>query len=269
MDKNLTIQIENFLSVRKPSDDEIRQGAMLLLKVNPGGARGIYNSAMTRPQSMLPWIQADLKKFLAIRKRGLERRDVAKYNAETVAKVKETLSRVPDTVVKHADARLKAELGRIPETGIRGKRPDHDTLPEDIRAIWDRNAERWKKMRQLHAQLEVMVAKPGYQACDGNELCFLLRQTDTELRNDYKRYDSYREGETTADVDSVDSFTDSVRTIQNARAAITRGLQRKTQDEKSIARIQDAVNTLHALKQEMKPATVDKLKAIGVAVPDA
>lgn len=268
MDNTLTMQMEQFLSIKKPTDEEIRKGAMLLLKVNPGGARGIYNSAMARPQSMLPWIQADLKKFLAIRKRGLERRDVARYNAETVSKVRETLSRVPDTVVEHADAALKAQLGKIPENGIRGKREDHDSLPDDIKAIWERNAERWKKMRQLHTQLEVMVSKPGYQACDGNELCHALRQADTELRNDYRRYDTWNAG-STANGDSVDIFTDNVKTIQNARAAITRGLQRKTQDEKSVAKIQEAVNTLIALKQEMKPATVEKLKAIGVAVPDA
>lgn len=269
MDNTLTNQIEKFLSIRKPSDEEIRQGAMLLLKVNPGGARGIYNSAMTRPQSMLPWIQADLKKFLAIRKRGLERRDVAKYNAETVTLVRETLSRVPDTVVKHADAGLKAELGKIPETGIRGKRPDHDALPDDIKAIWERNAERWKKMRQLHAQLEVMVTKPDYQPCDGNELCHLLRQTDTELRNDYRRYDEWKEGASTANGDGADAYADKVKAVGSARTAISRGLQRKTQDEKSLAKIQEAVNTLHDLGQDIKPATVEKLKAIGVAVPDA
>ena len=31
----------------------------------------------------------------------------------------------------------------------RGKRTDHDTLPETIRAIWDKNAERYKNPRDL------------------------------------------------------------------------------------------------------------------------
>ena len=269
MDQILTRQIEQFLSIAKPTDDQIRQGATLLLKVNPGGARAIYNSAQVRPQSMLPWIQADLKKYLAIRKRGLERKDVAGYNAETVALVRETLSRVPDTVVEHADKALKASIGKIPENGIRGRRADHDSLPEEIRALWENNAERWKKMRQMHTQLEVMVAKPGYQPCDGNELCHALRQADTELRNDYRRYDTYQAGGQTAGKDSVDAFTDNMKTIQNARAAITRGLQRKTLDDASRQKIQEAVNTLFALKQTLKPATVEKLKAIGVAVPNA
>lgn len=67
----------------------------------------------------------------------------------------------------------------------------------------------------------------------------------------------------------MDAFTDNMKTIQNARAAITRGLQRKTQDDASRQKIQEAVNTLFALKQALKPATVEKLKAIGVAVPNA
>ena len=60
-----------------------------------------------------------------------------------------------------------------------------------------------------------------------------------------------------------------VKAVGKARTAISRGLQRKTQDEKSIAKIQEAVNTLRDLGQEIKPATAEKLKAIGVAVPDA
>lgn len=267
MDNLLTSQIEAFLAVSKPTDEQIREGAMLLLRVNPG-ARGIYNSAMARPQAMLPWVVEDLKKFLAIRKRGLERQQVARFNAETVTRVRETLSRVPDTVVEHAGKANTASLGKIPDSGIRGKRADHDSLPENIQHIWEENAERWKKMRSLHAQLEVMVAKPGYQACDGNEICHVLRETDTLIRNEYKRYDTYRPGDTTAK-DSVETFTDNVKTIQNARAAITRGLQKKKLDDAARQKIQDAVNTLVALDQVLKPATVAKLKAIGVAVPNA
>ena len=264
MDKSVTNAIEAFLAIEKPTDEQVRQGATLLLKVDPFRSRSIYNSAMIRPQSMLKWVQADLRKFLGIRKRGIERQDIARYNADAVRQVQETLSKVPDTVA--ADKDVKESLGEIPETGIRGKRPDHDSLPEEIQALWDKNAERWKKMRQLHAQLEAMIARPGYRACDGNELCYTLLQADNELRNDYRRYDEWQPGKPK---DSVEVFTDNVKTITSARSYITRGLQKKKLDDKTLAKMQECVNTLFALHQTIKPETVVRLKAIGIAVPDA
>ena len=65
----------------------------------------------------------------------------------------------------------------------------------------------------------------------------------------------------------MDNFTDSMKTIQTARTTVSRGLGRKTQNEESLKNIQEAVNTLISLKQTFKPATVEKLKAIGITIP--
>ena len=117
-----------------------------------------------------------------------------------------------------------------------------------------------------------MIAKPGYAPCDGNELCFQMRQIDDALRKDYETYDSWQPsaaGQSSEDAkpDSVDVFTNNVKVIQNARTAVSRGLARKTQNEESLKNIQSAVNTLFALKQVVKPVTVEKLKAIGITIP--
>ena len=72
MDKLFTEQIQQFLQLKKPSDEQIIEGAKLLLRLDPSRNRGLYNSAMRRPQSLLAWIRTDLKKYLGIRQRGLE-----------------------------------------------------------------------------------------------------------------------------------------------------------------------------------------------------
>lgn len=263
MDNNFTERIGRFLQLENPTDEEIRQGATMLLQCNPGRERNIYNCAMKRPKAMLPWIRTDLKKYYDIRKRGLTPSQTPAYNAETVKVVKKTLSVRPENV---------KDDGTIPVLGIRGKRNDHDQLPENIQEIWERNAERWKKMRQLHAQLAQMIIRPDYAPCDGNELCYQLRQADDALRNDYAIYDGYK---LTSDdgkpeqKDSVEVFTDNVKTIQNARTAISRGLARKTaHTDESLKKIQDAVNTLFAMKQSVKEETLEKLKAIGIVIPE-
>lgn len=243
----------------------------MLLKCNPNRERGLYNSAMRRPKAMLPWIRTDLRKYYDIRQRGLTTPEVEQFNNETVSLVEQTLSQVPATIGQDSE-----ESPLVPVLGIRGMREDHERLPDEIKAIWERNAERWKKMRQLHAQLAQMIVKPDYAPCDGNELCYMLRQVDSDLRNDYEIYDTFvltPEGPDAQEAepkDKVDAFTDNVKVIQSARTAISRGLGRKTaHTEASLKKVQDAVNALYALKQIIKPETVEKLKAIGVSIPNS
>ena len=235
----------------------------MLLQCNPARERGIYNSALKRPQSMLAWVRADLKKYYRIRLRGLTMDKVEPYNTQAVSKVRQTLSQRPETVERE-------DTPQVPVLGVRGRRADHDQLPEDIQDLWDQNAERWKKIRSLHNQLLLMVSKPGYQPCDGNELCHALSEADTRLRKDYESYDSYVIHENTevspAPKDSIQVFTDNVKTIQNARTAISRTLSRKTQDEASLKKLRDAVATLKSLNQAIKPATAAKLKALDIDV---
>lgn len=268
MDHILTAKIHNFLQLAKPTEEQIREGATLLLQCNPNRERGIYNTAMRRPAAALPWVRADLKKYYKIRMRGLTTPEVEKFNSETVKRVEQTLSQVPSGMAQEG-----GDAPVVPVLGTRGIREDHYRLPPEIQAIWDRNAERWKKMGRLHFQLAQMIAKPGYAPCDGNELCFQLRKIDDDLRNDYDIYDSYvvkEDIDTASDSsDKLEAFTDNVRTIQNARTTISRSLSRKTpHTEASLQKLQDAVNTLFTLKQNIKAETAEKLTALGISVPN-
>lgn len=271
MDHILTAKIYNFLLLDNPTEEQIVEGATLLLQCNPNRERGIFNSAMRRPKAMLPWIRTDLKKYYNIRQRGLTTQEVEKFNNETIASVEETLSMVPDGVAQEGEDRAPA----VHLIGTRGIREDHDQLPVEIKAIWERNAERWKKMSRLHFQLAQMIAKPDYAPCDGNELCYQLRQVDTDLRNDYHIYDSFTIEPAASEVnagksESKGDIADNVKTIQNARTAISRGLRRKTpHTEDSLKKLQDAVNTLFAMKKTIKPETMEKLKAVGISIPQA
>lgn len=265
MDQILIQKVFLFLKKENPTEDEIIEGATLLLRIAPNRHRALYNSAVRRPKAMYPWIRKELQKHYDIRQRGLESKDVEKFNADTVKDVEQSLSMVPEEV-EHDDEQTTA----VPILGIRGKREDHDSLPAEIQAIWTRNIDRWKKMRELHIQLSAMIAKPDYQPCDGNELCYVLRQTDTDLRNDYEIYDSYQQSSETVqdpEQDKVEVFTDNVKTIQNARATITRNLKAETPSDKQLQKIQEAVNALVALKQGFKPEMIERLKAVGISIP--
>lgn len=269
MDQILTDKIHNFLQLKNPTEAQIIEGATLLIQCNPNRERGIYNAALRRPKATLPWILTDLKKYYGIRKRGLTTPEVEKFNNETVKRVEQTLFMVPCGVAQEG-----GDAPVVPILGTRGMRADHDQLPPEVQAIWERNADRWQKMGRLHFQLAQMIAKPGYAPCDGNELCYQLRQVDDDLRNDYEIYDTYVVGSPNAAKaadapDSVEVFTDNVRTIQNARTAISRGLGRKTpHTEESLQKLQNAVNTLFTMKQAIKTETIEKLKALSISIPN-
>lgn len=258
MDNILTNKIGVFLQKEKPTDQEIKDAATMLLQLEPQRARAIYNTAQVRPQAMLPWIRTDLKKHYAIRKRGLTKQQVKPFNQAVVKKVDEQLAVRPETV------KVEKASAVVVEKGVRKRRDDHDLLPEPIKKLWEQNADRWKKMRQLRQQLAIMIERPDYQPCDGNELCNVLREAEDDLVKAYEKYDSYLIG------DKVDSkaYWDNAKAVTNARSAITRNLKADPMTDKHRQKLQDAVNTLVALKQEMLPATIEKLKAAGVTIPE-
>ena len=64
-------------------------------------------------------------------------------------------------------------------------------------------------------QLLLMTSSKDYEPCDGNELCHVMLQTDADIRNDYKRYDTYKAGD-------AGTVADDVKAAGAARTAITR-----------------------------------------------
>lgn len=234
----------------------------MLLSLDPGRERGIYNSTLRRPQSLLPWVRADLKKFYENRKRGMDNNEAKAYEAETEKLVTETLSAVPEGVEKTDADKDKPTLG---------KRTDHDTLPDDIKALWDKNVKRWKQISQLHAQLAAMVAKPDYQSCDGNELCYQLRQADNALRKDYDRYDNYKipDGTESHEETAEEKAIRINDQINKARVYVTRTLKKGNLDEDDVDTLQDAVNLIYNVGKSFKPDTIEKLKAAGVTISES
>ena len=70
-----------------------------------------------------------------------------------------------------------------------GKRPDHDSLPDDIRALWDENEELWRDIRRLFYTLKDMDDAP---ACDRYEYLKMLDQKEKRHRRNFERYDKWQ-----------------------------------------------------------------------------
>ena len=70
----------------------------------------------------------------------------------------------------------------------KGKRPDHDQLPDEIKALLLENQNIFPRMRKLHEQLKLMGnAKP----CDRYPYLKELKELDDILRGNWDSYDAY------------------------------------------------------------------------------
>ena len=176
MDDKFTQKIQDWLNT-PPMERDIMAGATMLLQMNRN--RVLYTNITRRPERYGDKLEYELRKHLRIRLDGMTLADVVKMEREVMPRVEQTLKDAP---VITTDAELPQ--GTI----ARGKRPDHDQLPAEIRALWDGNIENYHKVRDLHHRLKEMESAPP---CDRYEYLKLLDEADRRYRDNLARYDGY------------------------------------------------------------------------------
>lgn len=179
MDAKLTADIQRWLDT-PASERDIEVGATLLLKLNRN--RILYNNVMRKPQKFLGKLEYELKKHLRIRLDGFTLREVALMEQQVIPAVTKVL----------ADGAPIEPTGEVAADGQQpkyvGKRGDHDTLPEDVQALYVRNGEVWGKIKETYETLKQMEKSP---ACDRYEHLKVLTELEAEYRANWERYDHY------------------------------------------------------------------------------
>ena len=238
-DPLLTSQISDWLNA-SPKQRSLEDGALLLLRLNAN--RIMYQQILRN--RLAEKLEYELQKHLNIRLHGLTRAEVAK-------------------VEKQVMPRLKKELANGEE--YRGRRADHDSLPDKVKALYERNGTRW---RQMHRIFETLKTMRDAQPCDRHELVHQLVQLDDAYRADWEKYDHWtpEDEEPEAEPEPTEA---GVREIIAARKAISYGrkkLASETDEEKRAALlipIKNAVSVLRSANQTFRPDTIDALKELG------
>ena len=75
-----------------------------------------------------------------------------------------------------------------PTPQFAGKRADHDTLPDDIKELYEKNGEIYFKLKQTFETLKQMH---DAQPCDRYEYLKVLSEQDKQYRENWAKYDSY------------------------------------------------------------------------------
>lgn len=238
-DPILTSQISDWLN-EAPKKRSLEDGALLLLRLNAN--RIMYQQILRN--RLAEKLEYELQKHLNIRLHGLTRAEVAK-------------------VEKQVMPRLKKELANGEE--YLGRRADHDSLPDKVKALYEKNGTRW---RQMHRLFETLKTMRDAQPCDRHELVHQLVQLDDAYRADWEKYDHWtpEDEEPEAEPEPTEA---GVREIIAARKAISYGrkkLASETEETKRAALlipIKNAVSVLRSANQTFRPDTIDALKELG------
>lgn len=157
----------------------LAEGAELLLRLNRN--KWMYQQILrTRNVSKLEY---ELNKHLRIRLAGYTLQEVAAMERRVMPQAKETLDKNAPTISTDAEN---------PAPQFAGKRADHDTLPKDIRSLYDKNGDIYFKLKQTFETLKQME---NAQPCDRFELLTVLKDLDKQYRENWQRYDSYKPAE--------------------------------------------------------------------------
>ena len=173
MDHKLTEEIGAWLATPE-KDRDWEKGAIYVLKLS--GNRILFNNIMRCVERRHDLIEYHIKKHYNYRVLDL-----------THEQVEEMAKEVESIVKTHIPLAVEAD-----ENKVKGKRPDHDLLPDAVKAFYIENLDISRKMRELHLKLRTLSL--GNARCPDSERFPFLKEIiklDKQLRDNWKAYDSY------------------------------------------------------------------------------
>ena len=175
MDKQFTEQLQLWLSQSRDERDW-DAGALMLLQLS--GNKIMYRNISVNPIGKAEFIEGKLQQYLDFRLAEL-----------THEQVKEMQQQVADIVKEHTE--FKSEDNEA-KSFKAGKRADHDSLPDEIKALYVENLDLVHRMRELHLKLRTMSTADS--ACaDSDRYPFLKEfiKLDKKLHDNWNVYDHF------------------------------------------------------------------------------
>lgn len=173
MDHKFTEQIRQWLETHEDERD-YAVGALYLLKLS--GNQIFYKNIVAALDKRHDVIEYQLQKYYNFRVKAL-----------THAQVEEMSAQVEAIVAEHIP--LAAEADKQPQ---KGKREDHDLLPDEIKAKYVENLSLLQRMRELHLRLRSLSLENA--TCPDSERYPFLKELislDKKLHANWEAYDHY------------------------------------------------------------------------------
>ncbi|MBR5851970.1 MAG: hypothetical protein IKY73_05565 [Bacteroidaceae bacterium] len=174
IDHDFTEKIQQWLETAHEERD-YEQGALYLLKLN--GNQIMYRNLMSNPRGKAEFIEYHLRKHYGFRVKELTHAQVTQMQKQVEQIEKKHLSFAEDNPAKEFK---------------QGKRADHDTLPEEIQALYVENLSLLQRMREVHLRLRTLSTADA-PCPDSERYPFLkeLIELDKKMHANWEQYDHY------------------------------------------------------------------------------
>ena len=201
MDHKFTEQIKQWLETPEAERD-YTVGALYLLKLS--GNQIMYRNIISQIDRRHDFVEYQLQKYLNFRLQALTHEQVQQMEKE-----------VEQIVAEHIP--LAASAAEEPQ---KGKRSDHDLLPDEIKAKYVENLSLLQRMRELHLRLRSLSLENS--TCPDSERYPFLKELislDKKLHSNWEAYDRYVAPDPSAEHARAASSTKSLGSAKNAKRA--------------------------------------------------
>ena len=235
------------------SERAIENDAVLLLKLNRN--RILYENIVRRKN----WekLEYELKKQLVhlCDRVGIKPEELEPENKK---ELEPTGDITPEMEEKAGQVMLGLEAMESSGNVTFGLRTDHDSLPEEIKILPEKNREIYPLMRKTHEQLKLME---GAKPCDRYPFVKELIRLDDLLQANWIKYDTYSPGtELPKDEKKEPSATMDAKQVSAARKYLSTNKSKlaKLLEEKEDPKAQEKA-------AELRNAMVERIKELTAA----
>ena len=174
MDNRFTNQLQDFFNTPEEERD-YDKGALMLLQIT--GNKIMYRNISFNAKKHAKFINYELRKHFNVRLQKITHEEVEQMQAQVNVIVAEHLSLTEDN-----------PAGEFKK----GKRTDHDTLPDEIQALYVENLSITQRMRDVQTQLRLLSVE-GKTCPDNDRYPYLkeLISLDKKLHENWEKYDHY------------------------------------------------------------------------------
>ena len=189
MEAKLAKELQAWLDTPAEKRD-VKTGARLCRQITHNIILG--NNYERMPQRFGKMVEYQLSKFATVRvKDNADHKLVERMaaEAENIAKAHQLDKRLPG----FDNWKEQTRVAKLPQF-VKGKRPDHDELPEEIQALYVENMSLMQQMRHNRAQLLVIMNTRNNTVCpDGDRYPFVkeLIELDNRYLSNWEKYDNY------------------------------------------------------------------------------
>ena len=173
-DNKFTELIKQWLDT--PADErDYTVGALYLLKLS--GNQIMYRNIMANPTSKAEFIEYNIRKYYNFRVQALTH-----YQVEEMQKQVDVI----------AQEHFSLEEENPAKDFKKGKREDHDSLPDEIQALYVENLSIVQRMREVHLKLRSLSADNA--TCPDSERYPFLKELielDKRLHSNWEQYDHF------------------------------------------------------------------------------